>query len=414
MVQGKATAATLTGLAGEFREFQMPKPLFSNGERTEWTPERNRNSHIDSELATDLTRSVKSARSANELAQVRGKLVPFLRDNLVGLNYAYYAPPAAQMLFNNPLFVRSHDFTGEEVIMVGEPQWKTPSLTGRGWTASSGAHLTGSLADLPYVLAQIEQAFTVPENVQALVWEDVVPSLVTSAVLPRWWRVSRNELHAITLYQRFGEELLSASGDNEQLRRKVMDILSDSIPPQRLQQVEEDLGAGRRDQALSRLAPAEDFYLAAEFRRRFPGEIANWGTAGQDLTKLSQADPQAVSWKRLSEDFGVPHPALAQTYAPEFLVVKPLPTFLGYSSRLLAECWESNNLYWARLADELDYSPTMLNRLAPALTHRMVEKIFATDLEDWPALLRALRETGEEFRLGKTASAMKSIGAPGR
>jgi hypothetical protein len=414
MVQGKATAGSLTGLAGEFREFQMPKPLFTSGERTEWTPERNRNSHIESELGTDLNRSLKSARSPSELALVRGRLVPFLRDNLVGLNYAYYAPPGAQMLFNNPVFVRSHDFTGEEVIMVGEPQWKTPSLTGRGWTASSGAHLTGSLADLPYVLAQIEQAFTVPENVQALVWEDVVPSLVTSAVLPRWWRVSRNELHAITLYQRFGEALLSAAGDNEQLRRKVMDILSDSIPPQRLRRIEEDLAAGHRDQALSRLAPAEDFYLAAEFRRKFPDEIANWGTAGQDLAKLSQVDPQAVSWKRLSEDFGVPHPALAQTYAPELLVVKPMPTFLGYSSRLLAECWESNNLYWARLADELNYSPTMLNHLAPELTHRMVEKIFATDLEDWPALLRALRETGEEFRLGKTASAMKGSGAPGR
>jgi hypothetical protein len=34
----------------------------------------------------------------------------------------------------------------------------------------------------------------------------------------------------------------------------------------------------------------------------------------------------------------------------------------------------------------------------------MVEKIFATDLEDWPALLRAMRETGEQFRNGKMAS----------
>jgi hypothetical protein len=414
MVQGKATAGALVGLAGEFREFQMPKPLFTNGERTEWTPERNRNSHIQSELATDLTRSIKSSRSTTELAIVRGRLVPFLRDNLVGLNYAYYAPPAAQMLFNNSLLVRSHDFTGEEVVMGTDPDWKTPSLTGRGWTASSGAHLTGSLADLPYVLAQVEQSFTVPENVQALVWEDVVPSLVTSSVLPRWWQVTRNELHAIALYQRFGEELLRAAGDHEQLRRQVIDILSDRVPPQRLRRIEEDLGAGRLDQALSRLAPAQDFYLAAEFRRRFPGEITNWGRAGQELAKLSQLDPQAVSWKRLSEDFGAPHPALAQTYAPELLAVKPFPTFLGYSSRLLAESWESNNLYWARLADEFDYPPVMLNRLAPELTHRMVEKIFATDLEDWSALLRALRETGEEFRLGKAASAAKGSGAPGR
>jgi hypothetical protein len=45
----------------------------------------------------------------------------------------------------------------------------------------------------------------------------------------------------------------------------------------------------------------------------------------------------------------------------------------------------------------------MLNRLVPELTHRMVEKIFATDMEDWPALMRAARETGEEFRNGKIA-----------
>jgi len=35
------------------------------------------------------------------------------------------------------------------------------------------------------------------------------------------------------------------------------------------------------------------------------------------------------------------------------------------------------------------------------LTRHMVEKIFATDFEDWPALLRAMHETGEDFRAGK-------------
>jgi hypothetical protein len=34
----------------------------------------------------------------------------------------------------------------------------------------------------------------------------------------------------------------------------------------------------------------------------------------------------------------------------------------------------------------------------------MIEKIFATELEDWPAILRAMQETGEEFRQGKIAS----------
>jgi hypothetical protein len=89
--------------------------------------------------------------------------------------------------------------------------------------------------------------------------------------------------------------------------------------------------------------------------------------------------------------------------------MKPIPAFMGYASRLLAESWDSNNLYWARLADEKGYSPVMLNHLVPELTHRMIEKIFATDFEDWEALLRAMRETGDEFREGKIAALRDSL-----
>ena len=121
------------------------------------------------------------------------------------------------------------------------------------------------------------------------------------------------------------------------------------------------------------------------------------------MESLSRLYPAEVSWERLSRDFGVPHAVLAQSYARELLNVKPFPALAGNGSRLMAESWDSNNLYWARLADELDYAPVTLNWLVPELTRRMVEKIFATDLEDWPAILRAMRETGEEFRQGKIA-----------
>jgi hypothetical protein len=86
------------------------------------------------------------------------------------------------------------------------------------------------------------------------------------------------------------------------------------------------------------------------------------------------------------------------------LNVQPFPAFGGDSSRLFGESWESTNLYWARLLDEMGYQPVMLNRLVPELTHRMTAKIFATELEDWPALERAMQETGEEFRQGKIGS----------
>jgi len=134
--------------------------------------------------------------------------------------------------------------------------------------------------------------------------------------------------------------------------------------------------------------------------------------AGRELQDLSRDHPAEITWARLSQDFGVPHPVLARSYARELLNVRPFPMFQGYSSRLLAETWDSTNLYWARLADEMGYPPVTLNRLAPELTERMVAKIFATDLNDWPAILRAMRETGEEFRQGKVTSLPASFGSP--
>ncbi|HYM07001.1 MAG TPA: hypothetical protein VEU11_10615 [Terriglobales bacterium] len=400
MAQGKDVGDTLIPLAGQLREFEMPRPMFTSSERSEWAAGFYNTRHSSLQTRTDLVKIIKSPNSRKELGEARGLVVPFLRDTLVGLNYAYYAPPGAQILFNNPLFVRSHDFSGEMAIGGGQ-SWRVPHVFGSGLPAGGGAHLAGSLADLPFVLAEAEQDFIVPENVQALIWHELVPGLVCSATLPRWWGVTRNELHAVTLYQRTGEELLTSAARDEGLRRSVLDILSQRMTPQRSEQVENALRAGAPERALSHVLPGETFYLAAEFRRRFPGPSSPWGKAGEELENLSARYPAEVSWKRLSEDFGVPHPALAQSYSRELLNVKPFPAFMGYSSRLLAESWDSNNLYWARLADELGYSPAMLNRLVPELTHRMVEKIFATDFEDWPAMLRAMRETGDEFRRGK-------------
>jgi hypothetical protein len=402
MARGKATSDKLLPLAGELREFEMPRAIFTGSERTEWAAGTYNNRHTELQMRTDLTETLKSPRSRDQLEESRGLLAPFLRDTLVGLNYAYYEPPGAQVLHNNPLFVRSHDFSGDTVLGV-ERLWQAPQLFGAGSPAGGGAHLIGSLADLPYVLSEVEQDFIAPENVQALIWRELVPGLLTNAILPRWWSVSRNELHAVTLYQQAGEELLAAAAGKEELRGKVVNILSERMIPQRLAWTEQALREGRLAEVAPRITPADTFYLTAEFRRRFPGEHDSWGPGGQALESLFHQYPAELSWERLSQDFGVPHPILAQSYARELLNVKPFPAFSGYSSRLLAESWDSSNLYWARLADEMGYSPVALNRLVPELTRRMVEKIFATEVEDWPAILRAMRETGEEFRQGKMA-----------
>jgi len=400
--RGKEDREYLISQAGKLREFEMPRPIFTNRERTEWASGIYNNKHTDLEMRTDLAKLIKASPSATRLEDARGQLAPFLRDILVGLNYAYYEPPGAETLYNNPLFVRSHDFAGETVS--GIEVWQAPKLFGAGAPAGGGAHLVGSLADLPFVLAAAEQDFIAPQNVQALIWREFVPELLTSAILPRWWRVSRNELHAVTLYQRTGEELLIGSQENEDLRKKVMTILSDRMVPQDSNQVEEALLAGRAVEMITEMLPADTFYLAAEFSRRFADEAGSWGEAGRELHNLIRQHPKEANWERLSHDFGVPHPTLAQTYARQLLNLPPLPAFGGYYNRILSESWDSSNLYWARLADESGYPPVALNSLVPELTRRMVERIFASHFEDWPGILRALRETGEDFRKGKIAA----------
>jgi hypothetical protein len=391
-------------LAGQLREFEMPRPIFTNGERSEWAAGIYNSHHTEVQMRTNVAKVLKSPTASRaQIDEARGQLASFLRDSLVGLNYAYYEPPGAQALHNNPLFVRSHDFAGETVSGV-KTLWQAPGLLGQGSPAGGGAHFVGSLADLPYALAEIEQDFISPDNVQALIWKELTPHLLISAILPRWWDVSPMELHAVALYQRAGEELLTASATDEALRSNVMSVLSDRLLPQRSRQVEQALRTSKVAEILPEMMPADTFYLAAEFQRKYAEQSGAWGTAAQELQELCRQHPDQVNWKRLSRHFGTPHPSIAQNYGLELLNAGPMPPFSGNSSRFLAESWDSPNLYWARLADEGGYSPVMLNRLVPELTRRMVEKIFATDFEDWPALLRAMHETGEDFRAGKLIS----------
>jgi hypothetical protein len=401
MAQGHREAAdSLLVLAAELREFEMPRQIFTTSERLEYTQQRSDVNHTTLQARTNFARIIKTG-TPKELADARGRLAAFLRDTLVGLNYAYYEPPGAQMLHNNAIFVRSHDYS-EDPTRGAQP-WKAPQLINLGVTASGGAHLCGSLADLPYVLAVVEQDFIVPEAVQSLIWQDFVPTLLSGSVLPRWWDVTPLEMHAVALYQRAGEELFSAAASDDDLRGKLLSILSARILPQRLGRMEAALQSGQPQNALAEATPGDTFFLAAEFRRAFPNDGAHWGPAGKELDDLVRDHPAETSWDRLSQDFGGPHPALAHSNGRELMTMKLFPVYLHYSSRLLAESWDSNNLYWARLADEMGYEPALLNRLVPELTRRMVEKLFATDLEDWPAVLRAERETGDEFRAGKIA-----------
>ena len=123
--------------------------------------------------------------------------------------------------------------------------------------------------------------------------------------------------------------------------------------------------------------------------RAMYGSMTKWATEIDDPARI----PEIVS-----RAFGTPKPTLANSYSPELLGMRTFPTLMGYSSRILAESWESNSLYYTSLADQLSLSPADLNVLIPDWTRQTVERIFATNLEDWPALLRSLRLVGDEVR----------------
>ncbi len=400
----------LLSLAGELREFELPRPIFSRQEKISWAPAVYVSHHAELQVQTDISKVIRTSGTRAQLETARGQLAPFLRDTLVGLNYAYYEPPGAQILHVNSLFVRAHDFLGISVIGSNRT-WQPPVLLGSGVSAGGGAYLMGSLADLPYVLASAEQDFIVPEKVQALVWKELVPDLMEDALLPRWWGVSAQELHAAALYQRSGEELLRSSASQSVTRARVTEILSSRISPRRLETIAGGLPGRSTDASYDpRLTPSELFYLAAEYRRSFPAEADVSGPAGNALATLALAAPGDADVGRIGADFGVPHPTMAQTNARELFNVQPFPFSVGYTNRLFGESMESCNLYWARLADELGYAPVTLHVLVPELTRHMVGKIFATNIEDWPAVERAMQETGQDLRQGKIASLNKLAG----
>jgi hypothetical protein len=159
--------------------------------------------------------------------------------------------------------------------------------------------------------------------------------------------------------------------------------------------VERLLESGDLKSAMDRVTPSELFLLATDME---PHQKSAEGPIVAEIRTLRTAHPDDVSEAAVSRAFGTPKPTLTTSYRPELLKLRTFPTLMGYSSRVMAESWESNTLYWAALADELHATPPQLNLLIPEWTRKVVERIFASHLEDWPALLRSLRIVGDDIR----------------
>ncbi len=389
----KAATAELVKLAGRIAEVALPRAPLTASERSAmgfgfWTDR-----HLDFERKLNMRLAIeKTGGDPARLKELTELLAPLLRDSLLGFSYAYYAPPGAQMLFTNPVFVRSHDFVG------GQSQgymWKPTEPYGSGWPSNGGGRLVGSLAALPYALADAEQNFLVPAQTQALIWGDLVPQMILSAKVPRWWTVTPAQMHWVGLNLRYGRELLAGAAMDQPARQAVMAELSRLAAPARTARVGQLLEQGQAKEAVEQVTPSELFWLS---RALEPGRTGDRSALRSQIERLAADVPGQVSIAAISRAFGAPKPTLATSYRPELLNVRTFPTLMGYSSRILAESWESNNLYWAALADELSLRPAQLNVRIPEWTRQLIEHIFASHLEDWPAVLRSLRVVGDGVR----------------
>lgn len=280
-------------------------------------------------------------------------------------------------------------------------------MVGSGWPASSGGRLVGSLNGLPYALAEAEQNFLIPSKEQALIWGDLVPQIVQSSKIQRFWNVSPVQMQWVAMHLRLSELMLAESVMDEGLRGRVVRVLGQFAPPARARQVGEWLAEGRVKKALDNVTPSELFLLAKEMH--VAQAEAGDGMA-QEIRKMAQAAPAVASYGAISKAFGTSKPTLTNSYSPELLNIRTFPTLMGYSSRIMAESWESSLLYYAAVADSAYMMPSQLNVAVPEWTKHTVERIFATHLEDWPALLRSMRQVGEEVRSKAHKSAVAAGG----
>ncbi|MGC9970396.1 MAG: hypothetical protein ABSE56_07385 [Bryobacteraceae bacterium] len=389
----KLSSALVSRLAARISEIQPPRASLSAVEKNSFAFGYWSERHIETERKMNLRAQVdRAGGDAEKLRDIRGALAPFLRDTLVGFNYLHYIPPGAELLLTNPVFVRSHDFLG----MQSTPQtWRQTQVVGSGWPASAGGRLMGSLAGLPYTLAEAEQNFMVPGREQALIWGDLVPQLILSAKVPRWWNVTPAQMHWVGLHMRYAESLLAESALDAQRRQQAADLLEGQAPPARVRRVRELLEQGEVRAAIERVTPTELFVLA---KNTLAGERNTGDSLVRDLIRLQRESPDRVTYQAISRAFGTPKPTLTNSYRPELLYLRTFPALMGFSSRIMAESWESTALYWAAVADEVHLPPAQLNVLIPDWTRQTIEGIFATHLEDWPALLRSLRKVGEDVR----------------
>jgi hypothetical protein len=401
--KGAAEPAALKALNDQLARLEETEPSrgsLSSEERNTVAVGYWSERHIEQERKLDVESLMKGGGKKDP----KGALAPFLRDSLVGIVYSYYAPPGAQLCLTNPLLVRSHDFIGPE----GAPgEWRLTELSGTGWPESAGGRLTGSLIALPYALAEAEQNFLTPKREQALIWADLVPQIIAGVTVNRWRNITPNQVRWVALHLQRGRALLAMAAMNSRVEARVLDSLRAYLQPSSVEWIDDHLFTGDFENTAAHVPPSVLYAVASDpTLEDVEPDLASLALADLAGQHLAELEPAAIG-----RAFGTPKPTLTHSFRPGLLYLRTFPALMGYSSRVLAESWESNNLYYAALADEAGVPAGQLDAYVPEWNRAAIENIFATHLEDWPALLRSLDTLAASVRQhGAQTVAMNEAG----
>jgi len=381
------TIKSINEQIGRLEETESLRNSLSADERNSFAVGYWSERHVEQERKVNFDNLLKNS----DRKDARGTLAPFLRDSLVGLLYSYYAPVGAQLLLTNPVFVRSHDFIGPQ----GAPaEWRSTEVAGSGWPESAGGRLTGSLVALPYAIAEAEQNFLTPRREQALIWADLVPQLIVDVTVNRWRNVTPEQLRWVALHIERGDTLLAAAALDRSIEPLVLESFRRYATPAKVEWLQRQLRADNFSKGVAEVPPSVLYAMATDpALKDVASDIASVEIGAMAARNEADLTPEAIA-----RAFGTPKPTLTHSYRPGLLYLRTFPALMGYSSRILAESWESNNLYYAALAEEAGVPASQLDAYVPEWNRSTIENIFATHLEDWPALLRSLHITADSVR----------------